>query len=704
MKKILYTFIISITLIYGCKKDLNFDKFNDLTISSELGIPLAMIEMKMDQLIKQDTNIFYDPDGFIRFIIREDSIASFPVDSFINLPPIEPVTVNSKLGLINIDNITVNESKTLSQLSESFSPSTKSALELVAGTVSIFPSITDQNNSVSPLELGSAQFSSVELASGYLVVGFKNNLKVTVDQITLNLFNTVPFQTLVGQIIFTNVPPGVTKKDSINMAGVTLGNNLGYSLPVFKTFASSSPVLVDLNDGINFQVQTKEMKASGGSAIFPSQTINAQDLNVDIKADDSTIRIRNVAFESGLISYSVASNIKEQLNIKITLEGATKNNAPLAPILISVNNQTKTGNINLADVIFNLALDVAKPYNKIKVKVEPSLVSSNTIKPFDSSNFVNANFTFGTLKFKEINGYLGSRVINIDQSEQTLDLPEQFSNGIPLDDPKIKIFTSNSIGVPVKVTLDVEGSSKSGKKQSLNAQPFIIGYPTTSQKGQVISETKTFDKTNSKIKELLDLPPNKVVFGGNATLNAGGFNGYNDFIVKGAGIAVGYEFEMPMSLKTSNFTIDQTADNALFEIKPDGTLGETVLPVKPGDMEYLDLVLKIDNGIPFDADLDLFFANKDTVILDTIVVGSLMKSAIPDANGRTKQSTLSYSTIRITPEKLESIKNKNLTKMVVRITIKTFDNGSTPVKIYSDYISKIALSVKIKLKVKPLKK
>jgi hypothetical protein len=161
---------------------------------------------------------------------------------------------------------------------------------------------------------------------------------------------------------------------------------------------------------------------------------------------------------------------------------------------------------------------------------------------------------------------------------------------------------------------------------------------------------------------------------------------------------------MPMSLKTSNFTIDQTADNALFEIKPDGTLGETVLPVKPGDMEYLDLVLKIDNGIPFDADLDLFFANKDTVILDTIVVGSLMKSAIPDANGRTKQSTLSYSTIRITPEKLESIKNKNLTKMVVRITIKTFDNGSTPVKIYSDYISKIALSVKIKLKVKPLKK
>jgi hypothetical protein len=113
----------------------------------------------------------------IRFIIREDSIASFPVDSFINLPPIEPVAVNSKLGLIDIDNITVNESKSLSELAESFSPSTKSALELAAGTISIFPSITDQNNNISPLELGSAQFSSVELASGYMVIGFKNTLK-----------------------------------------------------------------------------------------------------------------------------------------------------------------------------------------------------------------------------------------------------------------------------------------------------------------------------------------------------------------------------------------------------------------------------------------------------------------------------------------------------------------------------------------------
>ncbi|MCF8447265.1 MAG: hypothetical protein K9H61_09750, partial [Bacteroidia bacterium] len=467
---------------------------------------------------------------------------------------------------------------------------------------------------------------------------------------------------------------------------------------VFKTFASSSPVLVDLDDQIKFNIETKGLKAYAGAAIFPTKSIDPQSLEIDLKADDPTIRIRKITFDAGKINYDVTSNIQERLQIKINFIGAKNNGIPMAPIVFDVNNNNKKGIIDLSNVEFDLTSDPSQPYNKLKVDVEPKIISSNQIKNFDSSNFIRASFTFDNLTLKEINGYLGTREIIIQPSEQTFDFLDQFESGFPLDDPKIKIFTSNSIGVPVDVTLDAIGTSAKGATQSLNAPAFTIGYPTVSQKGQVVTDLKTIDKNNSSLVALLNLPPKKISFGGKAQINAAGFTGYNDFILKGTGISVGYEVEMPLSLKTNNLKIEQTTDNPFFEIVNGDTLGKSSLGFEPEDMEYMDLILKIDNGIPFEASLDMFFADNDTTILDTIEVGTLMKSAIADANGRTSTNTTTVATIRLQSEKLAAIKKKNLTKMVVRITIKTFDNGSAPVKIYSDYVSKIGMSVKVKLK------
>jgi hypothetical protein len=696
-KKYILLLLTISSFIYACKKDINFDKFNDITLSPEFGTPLALIEVKMSEVIKEDSNVVYDPDGFIRFIIREDSIASFPVDSFVNFPPITPVNVNNKLGLINIDDIAITQSQTLNQMSNNFSPTTKTALQNANGTTSIFPSINDQNTNITPLDLNTTQFTSVQIANGFLVLEFKNQLKVTVEQITINIFNTVPFQSLIGQLIFTNVAAGTSKKDSINLAGSTLSSGLAYSLPIFKTFASSSPVFIDLNDGIRFDVIVKNLKASGGVAVFPSQTINAQNLDIDIKADDSTVKIRDVKFESGLINYTVASNIDELLTIKITIVGATKNGSPMAPINISVKNSTKNGQIDLSDVTFDLSTDPNQPFNKMQVKVEPAIVSSNTMKSFDSSNFVNANFTFGTLKFKELNGYLGNREIVIAPSEQTFDFLDQFESGFPLADPKIKLFSSNSIGVPVSVTLDAKGTSAKGQTQSLNAAPFLIGHPTLAQKGQTINSTNVIDKNNSDIIKMLNLPPNKISFGGKASINAGGFTGYNDFIVKGSGIAVGYEIEMPLSLKTNNFVIERTTENPLFEIK-DGVIGKSRLGTD--SIEYVDLIFKIDNAIPFDLEMNMYFADKDSVIKDTIAVGKFMQASVPDANGRTIKNTTTVSSVRLPKTKMDAIRQKNLVNMVVTLKIITFNNGTQIVKIYSDYVTKIGVSAKVKLKYK----
>ena len=700
MKRKIYFSIFIVMLIFSaCKKDLNLEKFKDMSFTPEFGLPLATINMKMSDILKDtDEYIQYDPDGFIRFVIREDSIASFPVDSILQIPAVAPLVTDNKLGVLEIRNLTMNQSRSLGEMMSNFNASTRLLLDSAVGKTTIFPALNDANAQVRTIPLESNEFDYVNLSNGFLVVSFTNEFPVTMDEIKMNIYNTIPFQSLIGQLTFRNVPPNGTKLDSVNLAGSTLSSGLGYALPVFKTFTSTGPVFIDSTDVIKFKVETKGLKAYQGAAKFPSQVLNPEQLTLNLNGDDPSIRLRKLVFNAGKINYNLSSNIAEKLQIKLDIIGATKNGVPLAPIIIEVNNNTNIGFVDLTDVSFDLALDPNQPYNKIKVSVEPRIISSGLIRTFDSSNFVKASFGFDELGFKEINGFLGTREIKIDPSESSFDLFDQFTDGFPIDDPKIKLITANSIGVPVSVTLDAEGISSKGSKQNLNAPAFTIGYPSLAQKGQIVNDVKVLDKNNSSIVQLLNLAPKTIKFGGKASINAGGFAGYNDFIIQGAGIAVGYEVDIPLSLKTNSLVIENTSQNALFSVE-NGQIKDFAFPVDSNNIDYIDLIMRIDNGIPFDASLDLFFADKDSVIMDTVTAGTFMRSSIPDANGRTIKNTVATSSIRIDAQTLREIRAKNLINMVVRLKISTFGNGATPVKIYSDYTAKIGLSAKVKLKI-----
>lgn len=704
MKRKIYLSIFMVILVFSaCKKDLNLEKFNEMSFTPEFGLPLATINMKMSDILKDtDEYIQYDPDGFIRFVIREDSIANFPVDSILQIPAVAPLVTDNKLGVLEIKNLTMNQSRTLGEMMTNFNASTRVLLDSAVGKVTIFPALNDANTQIRTIPLESNEFDFVNLSSGFLVVSFTNEFPVTMDEIKMSIFNSVPFQSLIGQLTVRNVPPNGTKLDSINLSNTTLTSGLGYSLPVFKTFTSSGPVFVDSTDQVKFKFETKGLKAYQGAAKFPNQVLNPELLSLNLGGDDPSIRLRKLVFNAGKINYNLSSNIAEKLSIKLDIIGASKNGSPLAPIIIEVNNNTNIGFVDLSNVEFDLSQDPNQPYNKIRVSVEPRIISSGLIRTFDSSNFVKASFGFDDLGFKEINGFLGTREIKIDPSESTFDLFDQFTSGFPIDDPKIKLITSNSIGVPVSVTLDAEGISSKGTKQNLNAPAFTIGYPSLAQKGQVINDVKVLDKNNSSIVQLLDLAPKTIKFGGKATINAGGFTGYNDFILQGAGIAVGYEVDIPLSLKTNSLVIEKIAQNALFTVE-NGQITNFAFPVDSANIDYVELVLRIDNGIPFDASLDLFFADKDSVIMDTVAAGTFMRSSIPDANGRTIKNTVATSTVRIDAQTLREIRAKNLINMVIRLKIATFGNGTTPVKIYSDYSAKIGLSAKVKLKIKTKK-
>jgi hypothetical protein len=217
-------------------------------------------------------------------------------------------------------------------------------LDSAVGKVTIFPALNDANSQINGIPLESNEFDFVNLSNGFLVVSFTNELPVTMDEIRMSIFNTIPFQSLIGQLTFRNVAPNGTKLDSINLAGATLSSGLGYSLPIFKTFTSTTPVFIDSTDEVKFKVETKGLKAYQGAAKFPSQVLNPEELTLNLNGDDPSIRLRKLVFSAGKINYNLSSNIAEKLQIKLDILGATKNGVALNPIIIEVNNNTNNGN------------------------------------------------------------------------------------------------------------------------------------------------------------------------------------------------------------------------------------------------------------------------------------------------------------------------------------------------------------------------
>lgn len=683
MKKYVYVLLLSLAALASCKKDLNFDKFNDIKLRPELGFPVAILNIKMSDIFKQnDSTIKYDPDGLIRFVFKQDSIANFSVDSILKSVDIDPVINQTKLGEIDINDFTIKSKQRLDTLVDGFSPAAQTTLSLIKNTNAVFPALDESSSKFASFNTAD-NFVDVTFSSGFLIVEFGNYLPITISELRVNVYNQVPFTTLIGSLNYTNIPPNSSKKDSLNLAGVTLSSALSYNLPIFKSLSSGSPVFVNPTDSVTILASSRNLKAIRGTAIFPSQAIDPEIFETDFANPDGE-RIKILEFSSGVIDYSVSSNVQEPIQVKIDFPGSTKNGNPFPSQFINVNNNTSNGQIDLSGVKFRLDQNTTTPYNKFKVQITPSIISSNTPKTFDSSNAINASFVFNNIKPKMVEGYLGTKNIDIEPGEFDAEFFSVIESGLFLEDPVIKLNTANSVGAPITLFFDLEGI-RNIRTQKLNATPAIVSYPTPAQKGQTISGQIAINKNNSQIRELLAIAPTKLNFGGLATVNAAGFTGfYNDFVGEGESVVVGVEMEMPFSLRSTEFVMIDTIGN--------------FVPTDTSDIEYVDVITKIENGFPFNGGFKFYFVDSSFNIIDSLASPILFGSGVPDANGRVVTKTTKVETISFTDDFVKKLIANKVKDVIFRTNINTYANGTVPVKIFSDYETKIGLTIKTKLK------
>ncbi len=686
-KKINYVLFIGLILFNTqCKKnDLDFNKFKN-GVNPEILSPLASTSITAGKILKQDNIIKYDPDGLIHLKFKQDSVFKLSGDSLLKDISLGKNIINMSMGAITFPSINEKSEVTLMELFGT-TDNTQQALRIKQGSLDTFPSFNTSNSKPTNIAK-STSYEALKISKGYLVFDIKNNFPTNVSEIQITIIDNLPTPHTLGTAKFFNIPANSSGRDSINLEGVELSNDLSFITPVTNVDQSPSKVIIDTLSTITISAIGKNLICIGGRAVINSQTIKPQNLDLDLSDPSSDARLRNILFGStnSNVPVIIESKFPTDVNLNVDFLDATISGNPISPFAINaVSKSTTNSNINFSNTNLFLGASAPKDYNTLRTKVSISIKASNGMVNFDSSDNIKMTLDASTAKFDYLDGYLGTRTFDININDLDVSQLSKLGKGIRMENPIMNIYVDNSFGVPILLKLDITAKDDKNNSLPMNVDSMQLPFPTIAQKGQIKSQTFSINKTNSNIVNCLGMPANTFNIIGKAIMNPKGFVNYNNHIVSSGSIVVGFDADIPMTFTAKDFTYIDTVEN-----------GETLQGKT--NFDFLELKIKTNNGFPLDGSLDLIFTDDKYAKIDSLMNITLLTSGIPDANGRVITFSENMTTFLMKNSLLKKLDDQKCKYIMIRANFNTYNSGNVPVSIYTD--SKLDVSIAFRGKIK----
>ena len=254
-----------------------------------------------------------------------------------------------------------------------------------------------------------------------------------------------------------------------------------------------------------------------------------------------------------------------------------------------------------------------------------------------------------------------------------MDFLKQIKGDLVLNDPKMILNYDNGFGIPIQLDMDFEAhNSETGGNQGLNLDPISFQYPSTM--GQSVSGQITIDKNNSSIVDFLSLRPDKINYSGNILTNADGKT--TNFVSRDANFTAGVEIRIPLTLQAHQLSFSDTIN--------DIRISKENIPVQSGN-----ILAVVTNGFPLEIKMQLNFPDSITGQTLTSLDFGTIASASVDNTGKVNSPGHSEINITISEDFLNKVGKAN--SAIIHLETSTFNNGSVPVQIYSDYQFRVSV-------------
>jgi len=685
-------FFVFLFLVTSCvKEEYDFEKLSThARINPAIVAPVINGNLTLSNALEEiEDTLVFNEDGTIKLIYGEDSIFSFDVSEVVDIPDPSPESHVVEVGPLMIDDFAYDGSLSLGAMAAAMAAPEGPEIISKDGTNATFPAVPVQDLGTFAIPTF-AHFTYITINEGNVSITLTNNWPVEIS-LTIGLKNHSDNSPVGADFIFTNIPPGGSQVQTVDMAGIYVTNTLDFDIRDFSSPGSSaSTVPIDLSDHIEFSLTSNGIKASSGLAVIPDQLFYSDTDMVDVDPDPG-IEITLVEIETADLNYTLNSGFGEGVIFDFILPSAMDGNDTAAYQIPLTGNGNASSNVSLAGIEADLSTDPAQPYNLLPFIVNISVSSSGNQILFDLTDSFTADYQIQNVVFRYLEGYFGQQTLTVDQDSIRIELDEfyeRISGDLIFTNPMVRFPYMNSLGIPANLDVIAIGENISGETQDLNASAQSIS-PMENRDGPAADGAVIFDRTNSDIVEMIQIRPNLIVFSGEVLINPGGNTGSRDnFVLGDSKITGGVELELPWNVQAENLTLRDTVENPLFESSDnDFTLS---------DLEFFRLYFYCANGFPLDAEVTLIPYDRMTdTESDAIIIPELISAAPVDADGKVTGPNETTITINLTNQNLIDLEQSE--DLIIRFRFNTTDNGSREVVIYTDYAIDFRLSVETEI-------
>ncbi len=410
------------------------------------------------------------------------------------------------------------------------------------------------------------------------------------------------------------------------------------------------------------------------SIIFPFTMSNGEQL------DSMLLRL-------GSLSVSILSQVPHGGSVAMSIPDAQLNGVAYSQSFpFSYTGSTPvTASISDNMAGYKLNFTGNGSFNQLRINYAVTLNNSSSSAATANRNFT-INTGFNSLAMGEAYGLFGQRSLSISGDSSRIEL---FNNAlfgnISFKDPKITFNISNSFGFPVNAQLNLFNAiSNNGTTTPITGSiPNPLPVLTPVSLGQIAKSSFYIDKTNSNISTVMDQNPRFIEFDVDALSNSPTPT-YN-FISDSSLFSVDADVDLPMIGSASGFTISDTTDFELEDIK---------------EVQKATFRINVENGFPADAYVQVYFADSNNVIVDSLLNDAsqfVVASGLLDANNRVILPNRQLRDEEFNKARLERIYAAK--KLIILSIVNTQNAPIEQVPIYSYYRLNIKIGVRAFLNV-----
>ncbi len=537
-------------------------------------------------------------------------------------------------------------------------------------------------------------FETATFISGKLILEIKNGFPIEIRDVHFTLRNFAD-DALVIEDTITSLMPGATFTAEYPLDGKTVeGRMVGNILNMNSPGSGANKVYIDTTDALELTITASELKLFSATSIFPAQ--NVVEDSVDIVYNLGGAKLTFMKIKHGFIRIVTAHTLQDSLFLRYTIPGAKLNGMPLD--VYRKVFPAKKGDTAYASedyLVDGYEVDLRgrnmDSFNTFFNILTASIDSTGKLVELSLADSIYIFYGLLNVVPEYARGYLGNTTVEVGPDTFTTDAFNRILSGeIKLEDISVNLEVSNGVGAPGSAMLKnlTAYNTRTGKSVALTGSvlstPFNIS-PATDNPLTPSLTNLVLNSTNSNIKELMEILPDKFLYNFLLEINPQGNTGvYSDFIYSESKIDASLNIEMPLHLGIEGLTI---ADTIPLDLTETGDLSA----VQEGKIYF-----QVENGFPFGAQLQVYILDDLDNIVDSLLVSGQDKVLAGQATGPSLYVTSpseSKLVVNVNAEKWAMLQQYE--RIMVKARFDTYPTGQK-VKIYSDYFLRLKISTDVR--------